>query len=63
MPNLQRQNANLTWSLNQNSTLDEVYASAIEQGFEPMVERNFVVGDKTVVRRLDENTALVMAQP
>ncbi len=60
---LQRKNANLTWHLNQNVTLDAVYAQAVAQGFEPMVERNFVVGNKTVVRRLDENTALVMAQP
>lgn len=60
---IERQNAELVWQINQSASLDQVYQTAIEQGYEPMVERKFVVGERTIVNRLDENEGVALNQP
>lgn len=60
---IERQNAELVWQINQSAALDQLYQAAIEQGYEPMVERKFVVGEQTIVNRLDQNEGVALNQP
>ncbi|MFN8443622.1 MAG: hypothetical protein U0175_22785 [Caldilineaceae bacterium] len=60
---IERQNAELVWQINQSASLDQVYQQAMQQGYEPMVERKFVVGERTIVNRLDENEGVALNQP
>ncbi len=60
---IQRQNAELVWQINQSSDLEQVYQQAVNLGYEPMVERKFVMGNQTVVNRLDENTGVALNLP
>lgn len=60
---IERQNAELVWQINQSAALDQLYQAAIEQGYEPMVERKFVVGEQTIVSRLDQNEGVALNQP
>ena len=60
---IQRQNAELVWQINQTADLEQVYQQAINLGYEPMVERKFVMGDQTIVNRLEENTGVALTLP
>lgn len=59
----QRQNADLVWQINQTSNLETVYAKAVNLGYQPMVERKFVVGNQTIVNRLEENQGVAQNLP
>lgn len=60
---VERQNAELVWQINQSAALEQIYQKAIEQGYEPMVERKFVVGERTIANRLEENQGVALNQP
>ena len=60
---IQRENAEILWEINQNASLDHVYAQALGLGYEPMIERKFVMGERTIVNRLEENSGLALNQP
>ena len=51
---LKEENAELIYQVNQNVTLETIYAQAMQLGYEPMTERKFVVGDSLLVNTLDE---------
>ena len=60
---IQRENAELVWQINQTADLGQVYEQAISAGYEPMVERKFVLGNQTLVSRLEENQGVALNQP
>lgn len=60
---IQRQNAELVWKINQASDLAHIYQKAVSAGYEPMIERKFVMGNQTIVNRLEENTGVALNLP
>ena len=60
---IQRENAELVWQINQTADLGQVYEQAISAGYEPMVKRKFVLGNQTLVSRLEENQGVALNQP
>jgi hypothetical protein len=57
---IQRQNAELVWRINQDVALDTVYNQALQRGYEPMIQRNYILGDRLLVNRLDENATAAL---
>jgi len=47
---IERQNANLLWEASRNMTLQELHASAVETGYQPIAERVYVIQPALLAR-------------